>query len=166
MQQSPEFNKTVFTQLNSRPTILPSKDEWVALESSRRLLESRKHFFGTLFVLATASLLIQHVPVGLVIVWMALIFSIYFWITTLIRSYNQLLESQPNVISADMARIIKRYKIAWYLLCVAWGLSTLLSQLWLSDVPRVLGIVILNALMFFAISRTFVAYLVFADDGW
>lgn len=146
MQQPPELNKIP----------LPSKHEWMALESNRRLLESRKHFFGTLFVLSTATLLIQHVPAGLVIVWMTLIFGIYFWITTLIRSYIRLLESQPRVMTAHMTRIFGRYKIAWYLLCAAWGLSTVLSQLWLPDVPRVIGIVILNALMFFAISRTYV----------
>ncbi len=156
MQQQPEFIKTAPTLLDAKPTVLPSKVEWITLESSRRLLQPRKYYVVSFFVLATTALLIQYAPVGLVIAWMSLTIGVYFWIMTLVSSYNQLLESQPNVISAEMTRILKRYKIAWYVLCVVWSLSTVLSQLWLPDVPRVMSIVILNALMFLAISRTHV----------
>ena len=142
--------------MHSTPTALPSKDAWMALESSRRLLESRKHFLTILYVLGTVALLIPYAPVGLVIVWVALILGVYFCIVTLSRSYLRLLESQPSVMTTDMTRMVERYKIAWYLFCAIWSLSTVLSQLWLPDLPRVLCIVILNALMFVALSRTYV----------
>ena len=137
-------------------TKLPTKEQWSALESSRSLLQSRTHVLASLFVLGTAGLLIKHAPAGLVILWVAAILGIYFWIMTLVRRYTGLLNSQPNVMTGPMTEVLERYKTAWYLLCIAWGFSAFISQLWLPDIPRVVCIVILNALMFLAISRTHV----------
>lgn len=134
----------------------PSKDQWYALESSRMLLGPRSHMLAAFFVLATAALLIKHAPTSYVIVWLLVISGIYFWIKTLVSSYWCMLDSQPSVMTPQMTQLYHRYKIAWYLLCATWGLSTFLSQIWLPDVPRIVCIVILNALMFLTISRTHV----------
>ena len=135
-------------------TTLPTKDQWDALESSRVLLEPRTAATATLFALSLATLLILHAPTVLVAAWTILIFGVYFWILHLVGAYATLLASQPTVMTDQMTRIVQRYKGVWYLQCVFWGLSSLLSQLWLPDIPRVICLVILNALMFLTLART------------
>ena len=142
--------------MDTLPNNRPTKDQWYALASSRMLLQPRTHLLASLFVLGTAALLIQQVPKAYVMVWLMAIFGVYFWIMRLVRAYQRLLSGQPSAMTPDMMAIFRRYKIAWYLLCTVWGLSTFLSQIWLPDVPRVVCVVILNALMFLAISRTHV----------
>lgn len=119
------------------------------------LLGPRTYFLAFFFVLGMAVLLIPHAPVSLVIVWMILIFGTYVWIMKLVQTYLRLLESQSSVMTPQMTQVLQRYKTAWYFLCAVWGLSAFLSQIWLPDLPRVLCIAILNALMFLIISRTY-----------
>lgn len=135
-------------------TKLPTKDQWYALESNRMLLEPRTPVVSSIFVLSMATLLILHAPTALVVVWTFLIFGVYFWIGHLVGAYSSLLGAQPSGMTDQMTHIAQRYKTAWYVLCVTWGLSSFLSQLWLPDVPRVVCVVILNALLFLAITRT------------
>ena len=135
-------------------TKLPTQDQWYALESNRSLLQPRTPVVSSLFVLSMAALLILHAPVALVVVWTFLMFGVYFWIGHLVDAYSTFLGAQPVVMTDQMTHIAQRYKTAWYVLCVTWGLSSFLSQLWLPDLPRVVCIVILNALLFLAITRT------------
>lgn len=135
-------------------TKLPTKDQWYALESNRVLLEPRTAVVASLFVFSLASVLILHAPAALVVVWTLLIFGVYFWILHLLGAYSALLVAQPSVMTDQMTRIAKRYKTVWYVQCVVWGLSSFLSQVWLPDIPRVICIVILNALMFLVLTRT------------
>ena len=137
-------------------TKLPTKDQWYALESNRVLMEPRTPVVATLFVLSMATLLILHSPAALVVAWTFLIFGVYFWSLHLIGAYSTLLVAQPSVKTDQMTRIAQQYKTVWLVQCVVWGLSSFLSQMWLPDVPRVVCVVILNALMFFVITRTYV----------
>lgn len=139
-----------------RQTKLPTKDQWYALESNRELLEPRTPVVATLFALSLATLLILHSPAALVVAWIFLIFGVNLWILHLIRAYSTLLVAQPSFMTDQMTRIAQQYRAVWYVHCSVSGLSSFLSQVWLSDVPRVVCVVILNALMFFVITRTYV----------
>ena len=137
-------------------TKLPTKDQWYALESNRELLEPRTSVVKTLFALSLATLLILHSPAVLVVAWMFLIFGVNLWILHLIRAYSTLLVAQPSFMTDQMTRIAQQYRAAWYVQCAVWGLSSFLSQMWLPDVLIIVCNVILNALMFFVITRTYV----------
>lgn len=156
MQQQPEFKDTAHAPMDTMRKSLPTKDQWFALETNRKMLEPRTYFLVSLLVLGMAALLFLHTPAGLVILWLALMFAAYAWIMILVRAYTRLLESQPGAMTPDMTHVVQRYTTAWYLLGTCWALSAFLSQLWLPDVPRVICIVIMNAVMFLAIGRTHV----------
>lgn len=135
---------------------LPTKDQWYALESNRVLMEPRTPVVATLFALSLATLLILHSPAALVVAWTFLIFGGHLWIRHLIGAYSTLLVAQPSVMTDQMTRIVQQYRAVWYVHCAVSGLSSFLSQMWLPDVPSVICVVILNALMFFIITRTYV----------
>ncbi len=156
LQKPPELSYTIYMIKDGLQTKLPTKDQWYALESNRVLMEPRTPVVATLFALSLATLLILHSPAALVVAWTFLIFGVYLWIRHLIGAYSTLLVAQPSVMTDQMTRIAQQYRAVWYVHCSVSGLSSFLSQMWLPDVPRVVCVVILNALMFFVITRTYV----------
>lgn len=138
-----------------KQTKLPTKDQWDVLESNRELLVPRTSAVITLCALSLATLLILHSPAALVVVWLFLVCGAQLWKLHLIRAYSTLLVAQPSVMTDQMTRITQQYKAAWYVQCAVWGLSGFLSQIWHPDVSRVICLVILNALMFFDITRNY-----------
>lgn len=137
-------------------TKLPTKDQWYALESNRELLEPRTSVVKTLFALSLATFLILHSPAALVVAWIFLMFGVNLWILHLIGAYSTLLVAQPSVMTDQMTRIAQQYRLACYFQCAVWVLSSFITQIWLPDILSILCIVILNALMFFVITRTYV----------
>jgi signal transduction histidine kinase len=55
-----------------------------------------------------------------------------------------------------MIRVVRRYKRAWLINCAVWCALTFLSQVWLPLNERLICIVILNALIFISLTRTYV----------
>jgi signal transduction histidine kinase len=136
--------------------ILPDQEQWCVLESNRLLLEPRKLVISTIFRLIATAALLVNVPLGLIATWVTLAFGMGFWMKRLISAYSVSLRRQANtnLMSASMTRIVQRYKTAWLINCVVWGLLSLLSQIWLPDAARTICVAVLNALMFLSITRT------------
>jgi signal transduction histidine kinase len=143
-------------QLNHN--ILPTHQQWSKLESNRLLLEPRNQLISNIFRLLTIAVIYLYVPLGLVVVWGLLIFSLNYWIQHLTAIYTALLNSKPNrnIMTIPMVRIVRRYKRAWLVNCAIWCSLSFISQIWLPLTARLLCIAILNALMFLSITRTYV----------
>ena len=103
-----------------------------------------------------ATVLILHTPAALVVAWTFLMFGLNLWILHLTGAYSTLLVAQPSVMTDQMTRIAQQYRAVLYVNCLVWGLASFLSHIWHPDVTRVICVVILNALMFFVITRTYV----------
>ena len=137
---------------------LPTQKVWNKIESNRLLLEPRPQIISTIFRLVAMAALAMHAPLVLVAVWVIIIFSTNYWMRSLITTYSALLAATPNpfVRTTQMAGVVQSYKQAWLLNCMVWGGLSLISQIWLSDMPRFICIAILNALMFLSVTRTHV----------
>lgn len=140
--------------------ILPTKDQWYALASSRMLLVPRPLHVPLLFISGMTALLMLHAPIYVVILWTLLAVATNFWMRRLTRTYSDLLGKQSGVMTDQMTHIVQRYKTSWYVNSVIWGSTSVISQIWLPDATRVACTVVLNALMFLFITRTGV-YLAF-----
>lgn len=138
------------------PNVLPSRQLWVKLETNRLLLEPRKQVTSTIFRLISIAVTLPYAPLALVAIWAALIFGASRYMGKLINDYSAQLIKYPNLsnMTVGMANIVRRYKQAWLINCVIWGLLSGLSQFWLPETPRFVCIIILNALMFLSITRT------------
>jgi signal transduction histidine kinase len=137
---------------------LPSHHQWCAFESNRLLLEPRKLVVSGIFRIIAAATLVLYVPLGWVAAWVILVFGSNFWMRSFIRGYTRLLSVHPNtqVMTPAMEKIVQGYKHAWMINCLIWGSLSFLSQFWLPDAPRLVCLVILNALMYQSITRTHV----------
>jgi signal transduction histidine kinase len=139
---------------------LPSQQQWQAFESNRLLLEPRKQVISSIFRLIAAAALVMYVPLALVAAWVVLIFGANFWMRRFILAYSELLRETPNLsfMTPAMEAIVSGYKQAWLINCLIWGFLSFLSQMWLPEVPNLICVAILNALMFLSITRTCVDY--------
>jgi signal transduction histidine kinase len=135
---------------------LPTQLQWREFESNRLLLEPRKQVVAIVFRLIATLALIRYAPFVLVTVWVVLIFGSNFWMQRFIHTYEQLLSKQPylSMMTPALEAVVRGYKKAWLINCLIWGFLSFLSQFWLPDAPRLVCAVILNALMFFSITRT------------
>ena len=123
---------------------LPTQKVWNKIESNRLLLEPRPQIISTIFRLVAMAALAMHAPLVLVAVWVIIIFSTNYWMRSLIATYSALLKAKPNPFfgTTQMASVVQSYKQAWLLNCMVWGGLSLISQIWLSDVPRFICIAI------------------------
>lgn len=143
-------------QVNNRKNQLPTQKLWKEFESNRLLLEPRKKIVASIFRLVAIASLVVYVPWVLVLGWAILVFGSNFWMQQSIRTYSQLLENPLNqtVMTPALSAVVHRYKQAWLVNCFIWGGLGFLSQFWLPDAPRLVCVVILNALMYLSITRT------------
>lgn len=137
---------------------LSAQDEWNRLESNRLLLEPRKQVISSLFRLIATAALVMYAPLALVAIWVILVFGSNYWMRRFIIAYAQLRREQPNLskMTPAMEVVVQGYKQAWLINCVIWGSLSFLAQFWLPEAPRLACVVVLNALMFLSITRTYV----------
>jgi signal transduction histidine kinase len=137
--------------------ILPSQLQWREQESNHLLFTRGKLFMPTLLRLMATAALVFYVPIILTATWVVLTFSVSFWMRSLGIKYNALLNAKPKSIDATalMGHIVRMYKRATLSTCIIWCGLSFLSQIWLPTNIRVTCIVILNAVMFIALSQTY-----------
>jgi signal transduction histidine kinase len=141
----------------NHPT-LPTRQHWHTHESNRVLLEPRKQLASVVLILIAAGVLCMQAPLVWVVLWFLLSISLYAWMEHLTTSYSALLKSKLNlkIMTVSMARLVRKYKMAWTINCLVWCGMSFMSQMWLPTTGRLLCLAILNALMFLFIARTYV----------
>lgn len=134
---------------------LPPKDQWYVMESNRALLSSMPFVGKTLFALILAFLLMLRSPTAMVVAWLFFLICANFWMQHLIRAYSTLLVARPSLMTDQMTRIVQQYRAAWYVQCTGWALSSFIFLVWLPYRLIVASLLILNAVMFFAVIRSY-----------
>lgn len=137
--------------------ILPTQQQWREQESNHLLFTRGKLFVPILLRLMAAAALVFYAPIILTATWIVLTFSVSFWMRSLSIKYNSLLNAKPKSIdvTTSMGHIVQMYKRATLSTCIIWCGLSFLSQIWLPTNIRVACIVILNAVMFIALSQTY-----------
>ena len=137
--------------------ILPTQQQWREQESNHLLFTRGKLFVPILLRLMAAAALVFYAPIILTATWIVLTFSVSFWMRSLSIKYNSLLNAKPKSIdvTTSMGHIVQMYKRAMLSTCIIWCGLSFLSQIWLPTNIRVACIVILNAVMFIALSQTY-----------
>ena len=137
--------------------ILPSQQQWREQESNHLLFTRGRLFMPTLLRLMATAALVFYAPIILTATWVVLTFSVSLWMRNLGIKYNALLNAKPKSIDATalMGHIVRMYKRATLSTCIIWCGLSFLSQIWLPPNIRVACIVILNAVMFIALSQTY-----------
>jgi signal transduction histidine kinase len=137
--------------------ILPSQQQWREQESNHLLFTRGKLFMPTLLRLMATAALVSYAPIILTATWVVLTFSVSFWMRSLSIKYNSLFNAKPKSIdvTAPMGHIVRMYKRATFSTCIVWCGLSFLSQIWLPTNIRVACMVILNAVMFIALSQTY-----------
>jgi signal transduction histidine kinase len=137
--------------------ILPTQQQWREQESNHLLFTRGKLFVPILLRLMATAALVFYAPIILTATWVVLTFSVSFWMRSLSIKYNSLLNAKPKSIdvTTSMGHIVQMYKRATLSTCIIWCGLSFLSQIWLPTNIRVACIVILNAVMFIALSQTY-----------
>jgi signal transduction histidine kinase len=137
--------------------ILPTQQQWREQESNHLLFTRGKLFVPILLRLMAAAALVFYAPIILTATWIVLTFSASFWMRSLSIKYNSLLNAKPESmdVTTSMGHIVQMYKRATLSTCIIWCGLSFLSQIWLPTNIRVACIVILNAVMFIALSQTY-----------
>ena len=131
------------------------KEEILKFENNRMLLEHRPMRVSAFFRLLTAAILATNVPLYWVALWLVLVFGSNVWLLHYIDVYDKLLagSGDQKVSTPEMLTVVQQFKRVWYLNAVIWGLSCLLAQIWLPDIPRVLSFTVMGCVMYLFLTR-------------
>jgi two-component system, sensor histidine kinase len=152
MQTTNFQNTRLFSFEDLRQSALPSKEQFFALESNRQLLSARPLWLSIFLRMLMLAVLSMGVPTYLVLIWVVLSLSVNQWLYHLINIYERLTANNPHEMSEQMRDVSKQFKVVFELNAIVWAGASILSQYWLSDLPRVLVHTVLTAVMYLMVT--------------
>lgn len=127
---------------------LPSKEQFYEASSNKSLLAVRSVWASvSLRVLLTVILCID-APIYLVLVWLTLSLLANFSIRNTCLRYSQLASESPQYVTEQMRHIITNFKKIWLINGIIWGGASILAQIWLGELARIVTYMILTAAIY------------------
>jgi signal transduction histidine kinase len=154
MQATNFQNTKLFSSEDLKASSLSTKEQYIAIESHKQLISSHKPaWISLVFRTLMIAILSLGVPMSIVVVWAIASTAAFQWHTHLSEKYIALTAEKPLVMTAQMKKISTQFKLVYQLNCIIWAGAIGLAQFWLADLPRVLAMSVLTAVLYISLSR-------------
>ena len=153
MQNTDLSNTKTFDFEVFKKSALPSKEQFHEIASNKALLANRPMWVSVLLRVLLAAILSINVPIHWVLIWLTLSLLANFSIKRRSVEFAQLLTENPQSMTEHMKLKVKTYKNVWLVNGLLWGLASVLAQIWLSDLHRILTYTILTAAIYLFLTR-------------
>ncbi len=153
MQNADSSNSKTFDFEVFKKSALPSKEQFYEIARSKSLLTFRPVWVSVLLRLLLAAILSISVPLYVVLIWLTLSLATNFGIIRLSLVFTQLVSQNPLLMTEQMKQTVKTFKLVWLLNGVAWGVASILAQIWLTELPRILTYTVLTAAIYLFLTR-------------
>lgn len=153
MQNTDSSNSKTFDFEVFKKSALPSKENFFEVASNTALLAIRPLWVSVSLRVLLALLLSISVPIHWVFIWLVLSLAVNHGLKLLSREFSQLLSEKPQLMTEQMKVTVNLYKKVWCANALVWGCSSILAQVWLTDLPRVLTYTVLSASVYLFLTR-------------
>jgi signal transduction histidine kinase len=154
MQATNFQNTKLFSFEDLKASSLSTKEQYIAIESHKQLISSHKPaWISLVFRTLMIAILSFGVPLHMVVLWAIASTSAFKWHTYLSKKYGDLTADKPHVMTQQMKKISSEFKLVYQLNCIIWAGAIVLAQFWLADLPRVLAMSVLTAVLYISLSR-------------
>jgi two-component system, sensor histidine kinase len=153
MQKTDAYNSKTFDFEVFKKSALPSKEQFYEVASNTSLLAIRPVWVSVSLRLLLAAILSISAPLYLVLIWLALSLAANYSIMRLSFEFSQMVLDHPKYMTEQMKLKVKTYKNVWLINGLIWGCASVLAQLWLGELPRILTYTVLTAAIYLFLTR-------------
>lgn len=154
MQATNFQNTKLFSFEDLKASSIFTKEQYIAIESHKILISSHKAAWISLVLrILMIAILSVGVPPYMVVCWAIASVGAFQWHSSLSKIYADLTADKPRVFTPQMKKISSQFKMVYQLNCVIWTVAIVLAQFWLADLPRVLALSVLTAVIYISLSR-------------
>lgn len=136
-----------------RKSALPSKENFFEVAGYTALLAPRPIWVSVSLRVLLALILSISVPIYWVIAWITLSLFANYGINRLSFEFSQLISAKQLFMTEQMTRKVNLYKRIWQANAILWGGSSILAQIWLADIPKVLAYTVLSTTVYLFLTR-------------
>ena len=148
-------NTKLFSYEDTQTSSLPTKEEYFALESHKKLISVRPVWITVVLRLLMVLILSFGVPLGVVLIWGITSFVAYYWLAKLSEAYKIQALEKPRFSTEAMRRTSTRFKYVYEINCFIWASASFLAQFWLFDLPRILVHILLISVFYVFLTRNY-----------
>ena len=153
MQNTDAYNSKTFDFEVFKKSALPSKEQFYEVASNKSLLADRPVWVSVALRLLLAAILCISAPVYLVLIWLVLSLAANYSIMRLCIEFSQMVTEHPKYMTEQMQLKVCKYKKVWLINAVIWGGASVLAQIWLGELPRILTYTVLTAAIYLFLTR-------------
>jgi signal transduction histidine kinase len=147
-------NTKLFSFEDLKASSISTKEQYIAIESHKQLISSHKPaWISLVFRILMIAILSQGVPLYMVALWATISIIAFKWHTNLSKRYAEITAVKPRAMTQQMKKIASEFKFVYQLNCIIWAGAIVLAQFWLADLPRVLALSVLTAVLYLSLSR-------------
>ena len=154
MQATNFQNTKLFSFEDLKASSISTKEQYVAIESHKQLISSHEAaWISLIFRILMIAILSQGVPLYIVALWATISILAFKWHTNLSKTYAEITADKPLSMTQQMKKIASEFKMVYQLNCIIWAVAIVIAQFWLEDLPRVLALSVLTAVLYLSLSR-------------
>jgi signal transduction histidine kinase len=153
MQNTDSSSSKTFDFEVFKKSALPSKEQFYEVASNKSLLAIRPVWVSVSLRILLAAILCISAPLYLVLIWLALSLIANYGIMRLSSEFVNLVSEHPQFMTEQMKLKVKTYKNVWLLNGLIWGGASVLAQIWLVELPRILTYTVLTAAIYLFLTR-------------